>query len=365
MGNEMVVAKSDKVQALKAYIAKHREHFDAVAPKGSLFDKALKLTLWAADRTPKLLDADPKSVFRALLYAAQLGLDPSGPLGGVHLVPFSNNKTGRVEVQPIIDYKGLLQLVRRSGACEQIETHVVMAKDTFRCAFGLEPKLEHEPMWTGDRGDVIAAYAIARFKDGSRQVEVMTRGEIDGIRAKVRGSQDPSSPWVTAFAEMARKTVLRRLTKYLPMSTDDLVRKAVYGEEAMEAGEPTPVVEAEFSVLDDEDAKADGHTDAPAAALAAKIGRKRTPKPAEPPKEQPQEGPKQPVPEAQAPTPVHPFRATADEIKACQRAISQAQLNEDNVKALLAKVGWQGKLEDASSSVINGLTQYILDGGAE
>ncbi len=46
----------------------------------------------------------------------------------------------------------------------------------------------------------------------------MTKPEIDAIRKRSRASG--SGPWVTDYAEMARKTVVRRLFKYLPASPE-------------------------------------------------------------------------------------------------------------------------------------------------
>jgi recombination protein RecT len=107
----------------------------------------------------------------------------------------------------------MISLARRSGIVRAIRAHVVCAHDLFEYELGLDVRLRHVPVQDGERGDVRAAYAVADL-DGIRQFEVMSRAEIEAVRARSRAGK--SGPWVTDFAEMAKKTVVRRLFKYLP-----------------------------------------------------------------------------------------------------------------------------------------------------
>jgi hypothetical protein len=50
----------------------------------------------------------------------------------------------------------------------------------------------------------------------------MDRNDVDAIRRRSRASS--AGPWVTDYNEMAKKTVLRRHFKILPMATEDLSR---------------------------------------------------------------------------------------------------------------------------------------------
>jgi recombination protein RecT len=107
-----------------------------------------------------------------------------------------------------------------------IEARIVHAKDKFTVRYGLEPELTHIPwMPTPDEkvtkegpGAVLCAYACAKFKDGGYQFEVMSLRELDGIRSRSKASG--SGPWVTDTEEMYRKTVTRRLCKWLPASIE-------------------------------------------------------------------------------------------------------------------------------------------------
>ena len=78
--------------------------------------------------------------------------------------------------------------------------------------------------WRGDvdRSDkaILAAYAVARLRDGSIVFEVLTRQEVDARRA--RSMSRENGPWVTDYARMARKTSLRALFTggLVPMSAE-------------------------------------------------------------------------------------------------------------------------------------------------
>lgn len=171
----------------------------------------------AMNRQPELLNCTPASLFQSLMMAGQLGLEPDGVLGSAYLIPYGTNCT------LIPGYRGLIDLARRSGQIKSIEAHLVRQGDKFECAFGLDPQLSHTPAFPGDEAylkneNIIGAYAVAKLVDGGEQFEVMSRAEIDAIRNRSKASK--SGPWVTDFGEMARKTVVRRLFKYLPVSVE-------------------------------------------------------------------------------------------------------------------------------------------------
>jgi recombination protein RecT len=183
-------------------------------------------------RTPKLQEcaATPQgiaSLLQAIQQAAQLGLEPTGVLGSAYLVPFrtgNKDKTGRktegfhMEAQLIVGYRGLIDLARRSNQIESIEARVVYSNDRFHARFGTATEIEHEPAWEGERGAIKAFYAVAKLKGGQTQIEIMTKAEVDAIRGRSKSGQD--GPWVTDYPEMGRKTVVRRIAKYLPLTPE-------------------------------------------------------------------------------------------------------------------------------------------------
>jgi recombination protein RecT len=183
-------------------------------PKHLTPDRFIRIASTAIMRTPKLAQCDQASFFAALLTLSQLGIEPDGRRA--HLIPFENRKRGCTEVQLIIDYKGLVELAMRSGMVSNLHADIVCANDRFSYDTG---KIEHHKInFMEPRGPVYAVYAIARFKDGSEKTDVMTVDEVEAIRSRSKAAQ--SGPWVTDWNEMAKKTVFRRLSKWLPLSPE-------------------------------------------------------------------------------------------------------------------------------------------------
>ena len=198
--------------SIRGLLERSKAKFAEVLPKHLNADRLVRVTVACIARTPALGKCSQVSLLNAVMQSAQLGLEPTGVLGGAYLVPYKDQCT------LIIGYRGLIDLARRSGQIESIEAHVVHANDRFRCRYGLDPVLEHEPAWEGEPGPLKAVYAVAKLKDGGRQIEVMTRAQVDAIRN--RSKSGSSGPWVTDYDEMARKTVVRRIAKYLPLTPE-------------------------------------------------------------------------------------------------------------------------------------------------
>ena len=123
---------------------------------------------------------------------------------------------------------GILKKVRQSGELATIHADVVYKNDKFRYWVDTEGQhIEHEPELFGDRGAAIGVYAIAKTKDGSVFVQPLSLADVEKIRASSR-SKD-GGPWVSWWSEMAKKSAIRRLAKYLPQSTD--VEQALKADE--------------------------------------------------------------------------------------------------------------------------------------
>lgn len=242
--NLIDLISSDKVKAQLA----------AALPKHISADRMARVIMTELRKVPKLAQCEPQSFMSAVMMASQVGLEPGGALGHCYLIPFENRRAGTVDVQFIMGYRGMLDLARRSGQIVSIEARAVYAKDEFHVAFGLQPDLRHDPAWElDDRGPLRAVYAVANLKDGGRQFEVMSVAEVERVRNESQGyktamryaqdGQTPNTPWTTHFDEMAKKTVLRRLFKWLPMSVEAMT--AVQADENADAGRPQEYIDAE------------------------------------------------------------------------------------------------------------------------
>lgn len=190
-------------------------------PKHCSPERMARVALTALMRVPLLAECTEASFFKCLLDLSQWGLEPDGRRA--HLIPFKNNKTGEYEVQLIIDYKGLAELAHRSGSVTSIHADVIHEGDVFQ--YNLGKVLAHVPWFLrrdADKpavaGDVIGAYCHVDLKDGASKSEVLSRDEIEAIRARSKASK--FGPWVTDWCEMAKKSAFRRVSKWLPLSAD-------------------------------------------------------------------------------------------------------------------------------------------------
>ena len=196
-------------------------------PKTLSIDRLLKVAQIAATTTPALAKCDVPSLVGAIGQCAQMGLEPNTVLGHAYLVPFNTKRKDANgserwvnSVQVIIGYKGLIDLARRSGQIVSIAAHEVCKNDHFELVYGLDEKLNHTPDM-GERGDVIGFYAVAKLKDGGHCFEFMSLHQVLQIQAGADAKNKyPSKVWKEHFIEMGRKTVIRRLAKYLPLSIE-------------------------------------------------------------------------------------------------------------------------------------------------
>jgi recombination protein RecT len=183
-------------------------------PKHMSADRMARVTLTAMTRTPKLAECDPASFFQCLMSLSQWGLEPDGR--HAHLIPFENRKRGIIECQLIIDYKGFVQLAMRTGNIASIHCDSVCENDEFDYDCG--EVLRHKIDFRKPRGEAYAFVCLIKMKDGGKKCEVMTRDEVEVIRKRSRSANN--GPWVTDFSEMAKKTVFRRASKWIELSSE-------------------------------------------------------------------------------------------------------------------------------------------------
>ena len=200
-----------QIDTLRDLLDKAKGGIAAVLPQHLTIDRQLKIALMTVGKNKDLLDCSAASILQCVVTASQLGLEPGGPLGHAYLVPYKGVATF------IVGYRGLVELVRRSGTVTAFSAYIVYEKDDFAVELGTVGCISHRPYLGAENpGPMVAVYAVARFTDGSTQFDVMTKAQVDAIRKRSRASAN--GPWVTDYEEMAKKTVARRLCKYLPMA---------------------------------------------------------------------------------------------------------------------------------------------------
>lgn len=206
---------ADQVKDLQSFISGKAmaAQLRAALPSVITPDRFVRLVLTAISTTPKLAACSRSSFFGAIFQAAQLGLEPNTPTGQAYLVPYGT------ECQFVLGYRGQIQLAYRSGEIADISAHVVHENDVFEYELGLEPKLVHKPKLGKDRGDPIAVYAVYHTKKGGYGMEVMGWDEVKDF-GKRKSKAYNKGPWATDTEEMAKKTVVKKLLKYAPISAD-------------------------------------------------------------------------------------------------------------------------------------------------
>jgi recombination protein RecT len=133
----------------------------------------------------------------------------------------------------------------RSGDIASIHADVVCDNDEFEVNLG--KVTVHKIDYRKPRGAAYAFWARAEFKNGNQKCEVMTKMEVDAIRARSRAGS--AGPWVTDFNEMGKKTVFRRLTKWIPLSAE--IRDAIDADfDRLPNASETPVSQPRIASLD-------------------------------------------------------------------------------------------------------------------
>jgi recombination protein RecT len=213
-------------------------------------DRFRNVVVTAANMSPDLLEADRRSLLGACVKCAADGLVPDGREAALVIFNQKSKDGGwekRVQYMPML--AGILKRARNSGEIAGISVQVVYERDEFTFSpDDFDRPIRHTlPALTEERGKPVGAYALVKLKDGTVMAEAMGKAEIDRVRG-VSKAKD-AGPWVQWWDQMARKTVLRRLSKYLPMDAAPL--EAVLRRDD-ELGAPQGDADAGPPVLDGE-----------------------------------------------------------------------------------------------------------------
>ena len=232
------VANRDMVGGLQTFLEGEATAIQKVIAEHVTAERLIKVAITAVLKNPALLECSQESMALALIEVGGLGLEPTGVLGQAYLVPYYNKNTQQKEVQLQVGYRGMAELVYRGGRVYDIDPQVVRDGDEFEYRLGLDPVLTHKPAEgrPDDEGVLTYAYAVARFNNGHSKFVVLTREEVNKIRAASKASQ--RGPWVDWESEMWKKSAVRRLCKSLPMSTE--LERAIAKDDAVSTGSLTP-----------------------------------------------------------------------------------------------------------------------------
>lgn len=183
-----------------------------------------------SDKMQQAFLNNPASLFASILLCAELGLNPSADVGEFYFLPFGS------KITPILGYKGVINLILRSGEISKLWSEIVYQDDEFEYELGLEPKLVHKPNHERTNKNIKYVYAVAKLTNGETMFKVMSKKEIMEI---VEMSKYPNSLYGSnkdPQGWMYKKTVIKQLSKTLPkdyygkrgISVDDKVEGGGY-----------------------------------------------------------------------------------------------------------------------------------------
>ena len=205
--------KITTLEEVSGALVRMEPQFKMALPPQINSDKFIRIVVTAVQMNPYLIapDVNRTTLYNSCMKAAQDGLMLDGR--EATLTIFGKD----VAYMPMV--AGILKKVRNSGELSSITSQIVFKNDRFKYWVDSDGEhIEHEPLMFGDRGEAIGVYALAKTKDGAVYIEVMDKAQVMAVKAV---SKAKSGPWAGSFEhEMWRKTVIRRLSKRLPMSTD-------------------------------------------------------------------------------------------------------------------------------------------------
>lgn len=215
--------------------------FTSMLPSTIKPERFQSMVLTAVNTNPKLMACDPLSVVASALQSAQLGLEPNTPLGQAYLIPYEERKmvngvwqTVRTVCNFQVGYRGLITLAFNSGELQSLDAQEVYANDDFDFNYGLNMTLKHIPATHNRKQpgeNPTHYYAVYKMKNGGQGMAVMTYEDVLEHAKKFSKTYSKktgkfSGPWADNFDAMAKKTVLLKLMKYMPMAADSPLARA-------------------------------------------------------------------------------------------------------------------------------------------
>jgi len=206
---------------LEAFISRELEAMDDKA-RGRLKSAAIT----AISKDPDLILADRQSFMAELRRCASYGVLPDGVQAVLQVyntkIKDSAGKEQwikKVTLLPMI--RGILERVQRSGKVKLFYAEVVYANEQFAIDTthgDRRARHDFDPMRRGPDADIIGAYSVALYKDGTTDCEPMPRADIEKVRAVAK----TKNVWEGWFSEKAKVAVMKRHAKRLPLSADDI-----------------------------------------------------------------------------------------------------------------------------------------------
>ena len=203
------------------------------------------------DKADDFKKYSPQVIMSGLVKGAYLGLDFFQ--GDCYLIPYGSKLNYQTS------YKGEMKLAKKYSTrpIKEIYAKLICEGDEFEevitngeQTINFKPKFPHSDK-------IIGAFAVVTYKDGGMNYDVMTIDELENTRK--HSKMKDGNAWKSFTGEMYRKTVIRRLCKYISLDFESVEQQATYTEEVAidaDAKELNEIhIEAEANTIDfvDED----------------------------------------------------------------------------------------------------------------
>lgn len=184
----------------------------------------ISFALQLINKNKQLSTCTKESLQQAVLNVSNIGLSLNPAAKEAYLVPRYNSLLKTMEASLDPSYVGLVKLLTDAGSVKSMVCQLVYEGDKFEIdlASNTTPVIHKPELVRSKRGQITGVYALATLPDGTRQVEYMDVEEVNAIRERsetykaFKSGKIQSCTWVSDYGEMSRKTVIKRIYKYLP-----------------------------------------------------------------------------------------------------------------------------------------------------
>ncbi|BAH05414.1 recombinase RecT [Clostridium kluyveri] len=255
MPDKKMMVLSESHKALNKLLETKKE----ALPKDFNKSRFLQNCMTVLQDTKDIDKCQPISVARTMLKGAFLGLDFFNR--ECYAIPYNGN------LQFQTDYKGEIKLAKKYSInpIKDIYAKVVRKGDEFQESIVNGHQTVNFKPLPFNNDEIIGAFAVCLFQDGSMIYETMTKQEIEDIRNNFSKAKN-SPAWVKTPGEMYKKTVLRRLCKFIELDFNSIESKKTYDEASDFQFEHEPNKEVsnfdKGSIDEDKTVEADTETEA-------------------------------------------------------------------------------------------------------
>jgi recombination protein RecT len=198
-----------KLVQLREFVEGKQQSISKTLPTTIDADRFVQVALLTATKRPDLWECSKESMMLAILESARAGLFIDNKEATI--IPYN----GQAQFMPMV--QGIIRLMLRSPKVLKIEARAVYEGDDLKFQYGLNPRLDHVPRVIPSDDALTHAYAIVWKQDAEPQFEIMTREEIEIVRLSSRAKE---GPWDNYYGEMSRKSVSKRVSKYIDLSRE-------------------------------------------------------------------------------------------------------------------------------------------------